>query len=90
MDLSARYQIQLHRQLETWLKVTVTNLFDDDTLIRYDTTGSAESGIVACPGCVVDAANNLTWRSGGTFGEARGVQDYQTPRSYLFTVGLVF
>ena len=94
LDLSARWQFPLSSgRLDGWLKMTVMNVLDNDSVIAYQTTGTA----------VADAAGNLTWEPAGNcgpgdapstectaFGRIRGPQDYQPPRSFLFTLGLQF
>ena len=65
-------------------------MFNNDVLFQYDTRGNDVPGIVSCPGCFPDVANNLTWQPHANFGSVRGPEDYQAPRSYQFTLGLSF
>ena len=93
LDVSVRWQLKIVKRLDGWLKATVVNVFDNDTLIAYDTSGFA----------VDDGGGNLSWEPTGNcgpgdapslscsgFGRIRSQSDYQPPRSYLFTVGLSF
>ena len=93
IDLSARWQVQIYKRLDVWLKATVVNIFDNDALITYDTSGFA----------VDDGEGNLSWEPVGNcgpgdspstqctgFGAIRSQGYYQTPRAYLFTLGLAF
>ena len=91
LDLSGRYQFPIGGKLNGWVKATVSNVFDNDALIAFNTSGSATTTPPAiCPGCVTDTINGLTWVPGPDFGMARSVFDYQRPRGYLFTLGLAF
>jgi hypothetical protein len=93
LDVSARWQFTIFKRLDGWLKATVVNVFDNDDLIAYDTTGFAED----------NSAGILSWAPTGNcgpgdspsvdctgFGRIRNQGDYQQPRSYLFTLGLAF
>jgi hypothetical protein len=93
LDLSARWQFPIFKRLQGWIKATVLNALDNDALVAYDTTGMA----------VDDGSGNLVWEPVGNcapgdspsvdctgFGAIRSQDDYQRPRSYLFTVGLLF
>jgi hypothetical protein len=93
LDLSARWQFTIFKQLNAWLKATVVNVFDNDGLIAYDTTGFASD----------DGMGNLSWEPSGNcgpgdspsvdctgFGRIRSQEDYQQPRGYWFTLGLSF
>jgi hypothetical protein len=79
LDLSARWQFPIFKRLNGWVKATIFNVFDNDALISYSTTGFAD-----------DTTGNPVWVPSESFGAARGPSDYQVPRSYLFTLGLAF
>ena len=94
LDLSARWQFPVWRKgLDSWLKVTVINALDNDTVVTYETTGTA----------IADGSGGLDWEPVGNcgpgdspstdctaFGRIRGPGDYQAARSYLFTLGFQF
>ena len=80
VDVSARYQFSIFKALQGWVKATVTNVFDNSALVQFDTSGIGDYNDPANP----------QWTPSPTFGEVRGPEDYQTPRLYQFTVGLVF
>jgi len=92
VDFSARWQFRIVKRLDAWLKATVLNLFNNDALVRYDTSGASQQ---------VDGS--LVWEPLGNcgpgdppstecsaFGAIRSQDDYQAPRGYLFTLGLAF
>jgi hypothetical protein len=80
LDFSARYQIPLYKDLAGWVKLDVTNLLDNDELVTFDTSGTAEER----------ENGQLVFVPSSTFGEAQGAANYQAPRAYLLTVGLQF
>ena len=49
-------------------------------MISYDSSGSA----------VDDGNGNLSWEPDPWFGSIYSQNNYQTPRSYVFTLGLAF
>jgi len=92
-DLSTRWQFPIFTRLNGWLKATVLNVFNNDALIAYDTSGFASD----------DGMGNLSWEPVGNcdpgdspsvdctgFGRIRSQDDYQSPRAYVFTLGLAF
>ena len=79
LGLSARYQFPIFKRMEGWVRASVENVFNNDTLIRFDTNGVATT----------DSSGNLAWEPGPFFGDTVPV-DYQPPRSYLFTLGIAF
>jgi hypothetical protein len=80
VDLSARYQFPVYRQLNGWVKLDVTNITDNDSLKAHDVGASAQT----------NAAGQLVWVPSSSFGRVRNQLDYQTPRTYLVTLGLNF
>jgi len=79
IDLSARWNIQLWKNLNFWLKVDALNFTNESTLTTFQTTGS------------VDNTGTIPqWQPASSFGRVRNDLDYQVPRTWLFTVGLQF
>jgi outer membrane receptor protein involved in Fe transport len=92
LDLSARYDFKLFRELDAFVRAMAYNATNEDTLFRHQVTGRA-----------VNNGGQLTWAPNGTcnlasepsrtcssFGRIRNELDYQQPRTYQFTVGLTF
>jgi hypothetical protein len=74
VDISANYALPVHSSLSPWIKFDVFNLFDNDTLIAFDTTVRPD------PASQTDALGLRTGHiQGANFGEARSANDY--PRS---------
>ncbi|HEX2642987.1 MAG TPA: TonB-dependent receptor [Thermoanaerobaculia bacterium] len=93
LDVSARYEVPIYSRLNLFLKAAVTNVLDNDAVVKFATTGRAVTG----------ADGQLTWVPVGNcglgsepstsctgFGRIRNQNDYQSPRRYLLTVGLDF
>jgi hypothetical protein len=93
LDLSARYEVPIFSRLNLFLKAAVTNVLNNDAVVSFATTGRAVTG----------ADGQLTWVPVGNcgpgdepstsctgFGRIRSQNDYQSPRRFLFTVGLDF
>jgi len=58
VDLSARWQLQIYKRLDVWLKATVVNVFNNDVLLSNDTRGEA----------IDDGAGNVSWEPVGICG----------------------
>jgi hypothetical protein len=90
-DLSARYDLPLFREVGAFIKLGVTNLFNNDGVIEFVTAGEA----------VLDANGNpIAWQPTGNcglgddpspnctgFGRVRNEDDYQPPRQFLVSIG---
>lgn len=83
LDVSARWQVPIVKDLNGWVKVNVINVLNNDTATSIDTFGLI--GIDPDTGYP-----DGTWQNGATFGQATRPTDFQTPRSYLLTIGLEF
>lgn len=106
LDTALRYSVPVIWRVAPFVKLDVRNILGNDTLIQYQTTGTA---------AVVD--NQLTWFPSGNadpraanynascnpdsgqfapstactgFGRVRNELDYQVPRTFLLTLGLQF
>jgi hypothetical protein len=79
LDLSARWQIQLWKNLNFWLKVDALNFTNEDTLTTFQTTGSVNND-----------GTFPQWEPSSNFGRIRNENDYQVPRTWLFTIGVQF
>lgn len=79
LDLSARYQVQLAKKLDAWIKLAIRNVTNEDTLETFNVSGSAGA----------DPITGLNvFMPGGNFGNADSERDFQRPRQYLVTVGI--
>jgi hypothetical protein len=82
-DVSLNYSLPLYGRVRPWVKFDIFNLFDNDTLIAFDTTVRPD------PSSPVDALGLRTgYLQGTNFGEARSANDY--PRSLNEAGGRAF
>jgi outer membrane receptor for ferrienterochelin and colicin len=93
-DLSTRYDVPLHSSIGPFVKVGVTNVSNNHAVIGFQTSGDA----------VLDANGNpVSWQPSGNcglgdrpskdctgFGRIRNELDYQSPRTFLVSVGFDF
>jgi hypothetical protein len=101
LDLSARYELPIFSDFNVFLKLAVTNVLDNDELIRFQTTGttvlnpdgtrswvpSRTAADAAAGRCGLDSEPS---RNCAAFGRIRNEFDYQTPRQYQVTVAFDF
>ncbi len=97
-DFSARYQVQVWKDLNAWLKLNVVNALDRDTLITFDTGVTvieSSIGVVDLNGDPVMSGGSqlmvdvpVGYSLPSSYGKRTGGGDYQTPRTYLLTWGL--
>jgi outer membrane receptor protein involved in Fe transport len=98
LDMSARYQFPIYQRLNAYVKVDVINILNNDEVINWQTTGTPVT--VPAQGTGLP---NIMWAPAGncglddppstacsSFGRITGQGNYQTPRSYLLTLGLQF
>jgi len=90
--------------LELYLNPRVTNVFDNQAVIKPDTTAYTRYNKKylnwfdpftqtprECPqNTACNAADGYNWQKGPNFGKAVLPADYQTPRSFLLNLGLRF
>ena len=62
------------------VKINALNVLDNDELISFGTAGSAGT----------NAAGVLVWNPASSFGRISSQANYQTPRTYLLTLGIEF
>ena len=92
LDFSARWDIGYWKSFGVWLKTTVINITNEDSLLEFNTNASA-----------VNNNGVLTWVPNGNcglgdtpstsctgFGRIASEEQYQRPREFFFTVGLSF
>jgi hypothetical protein len=79
LDLSARYQFPIWKELSGWVKIDALNVTNQDTLTSFQTTGE-----------VVDDGTFTIWTPSPEFGTIQSEDNYQTPREWLLTVGIQF
>jgi len=103
-DLALNYSFLWNafgRQIEVFVQPEVLNLFDEDNLVDFDTrirTEDQANTSTACNGGPCQAFNpfaeapveGVHWAKRSTFGEPLNEGDYQTPRTFRFSVGFRF
>ena len=78
VDLGVTYQVPVWKSLEPWVKVEVLNALNNDTLIAWDTT------ITADPASALDANGLPTgYLKGARFGQGTSTAHYPRPRPGL-------
>ena len=83
-DASVQYSYPIAR-VTPWIKFDVRNVFNDHTLVAYNTSITADS---TSPKDSVGYATGFT--KNATFGRPRGTTDYVLPRQYLVYAGVRF
>jgi hypothetical protein len=84
-DLSLQYGFPVFGRVTPWIKVDVTNLFNADTLLTWNTS------VIADPNSPKDSfgyATGFTKRS--TFGRPTSTSSYVLPRQYVVYAGVRF
>jgi hypothetical protein len=93
-DLTLTYSLPVFKSIEPWIKFDVTNVLNDDTVIKHNTGILANTGVrpVECGGtCPVDNLGlPTTFRPGATFGQATAATDHTTPREFFLGAGIRF
>ena len=78
VDLAATYQVPVWRSVRPWLKLEVLNVLDNNKLITWDTT------ITADPASTLDANGLPTgYLKGARFGQGTSTANYPRPRPGL-------
>jgi hypothetical protein len=102
-DLAMTFSFRFKR-LELYVSPRVTNLFDEQAVIRPDATvytrynkkylnwfDPFSQEPKECPqGTTCNQADGYNWQKGPNFGKAVQPDNYQTPRTYLINIGLRF
>jgi len=84
-DIALNYEIPLYKNLRPWLKLEVRNMFNDQSLVGFNTTIDAD------PDSALDADGLPTgFIRGSRFGEGTSRNHYPLQRTYLFSVGFRF
>jgi hypothetical protein len=92
-DLAINYKVRLVRGLELFLQPEVLNLFNEQNLVAYDeevVTNSDDDTLLAFNPFTEEPVEGVHYRRGPNFGKAADEDDYQTPRTFRFSVGLRF
>lgn len=80
LDGTVRYDINFWRDVGMMFKFDIRNITDNDALISYQTGGSA-----------VDPGSGVPqWQPNASFGLASSERNYQTPRTYVFSMGVQY
>jgi hypothetical protein len=84
-DLALTYSVPIWRQFMPYLKVTVTNVTNEDTAIKFNTSVSADRN-------GPKDANGLptSFVKGPNFGKATASSNYQIPREFFVSAGFRF
>lgn len=80
LDLTTRYDVAFRKDFGGYVKFSITNLTNNDDATAFNTSGSV----------VANAAGQLEFQPGGSFGLPRSNADYQLPRQYWVSVGITF
>ena len=81
LDLSGRYEIKLFKDLNAYVKLTVTNVTGEHALTAFSTSGASVT---------VNGIRMWTPANPATYRTARNAADYQTARSLWLSAGLTF
>jgi hypothetical protein len=84
-DLSLQYSLPIAGKVTPWVKADMTNLFNDDTQLTWNTAITADA---TSPKDALGYATSFTKRS--TFGRPASANSYVQPRQYLLYVGVRF
>lgn len=98
LDFATRYSLPVFAGVAPFIKLSVENILDNDTLLSYQTTGTRVA--VNNPN---GSFSHWTWAPTGNcgpedepsrsctgFGRIAGQTNYQTPREFLLWVGVQF
>ncbi len=104
-DLALNYKMKLFSGVELFIQPEIVNIFnqqgvegfDEEVLTAVDCPGTSSQN-AACPAGGLKAFNPFTetpvegvnYMKGPNFGKPESESDYQTPRTYRFSVGLRF
>jgi hypothetical protein len=92
-DLAINYKVRLVRGVELFVQPEVLNLFNEQNLVAYDEevlTNSDDDELLPFNPFTEEPVENVHYRLGPNFGKAAEEDDYQTPRTFRFSVGLRF
>jgi len=78
LDLSLRHQFRIVKDLNAWIKLDATNVLNRDHEVSFNTSGSAILG---------SAGEPVAFQPGPNFGKVTSPANYQTPRTFLLTIG---
>ena len=78
LDTTVRYDIAFYKDLTAYIKLDIENITNEDSLLTHRTGGTAVTG----------SGGVLEWQPLPNFGTASSERNYQTPRSYLVSVGM--
>ena len=84
-DLSAQYSLPIAGRFTPWVKADVYNIFNDDTLLTYNTSVTADPN---SPKDSLGYATGFVKRA--QFGRPTSATSYVQPRTYLLYVGVRF
>jgi len=94
LDLSTRYELPVWKDLNIFLKLAVTNLTDEDAVVRHSTSVAprldANGNVIGFRTVGNCGLNDDPSESCTGFGRIRNELDYQSPREFLFTVAVDF
>lgn len=86
-DVALTYRIPVWKTLEPWVKFSVFNVLNDDTLATFNTGITANTAA----GAPRDADGlPLEFTRGPNFGRATSAGNYVTPREYFVSAGIRF
>jgi hypothetical protein len=84
-DLSLIYDVPVYKKLRPWFKAEVRNVFNDQSLLAFNTTVNAD------PASPLDADGLPTgYVKGSRFGQGTSKNHYPVQRTFQFSVGFRF
>lgn len=95
-DLALNYSFQwgmLGKDVEIFLQPEVLNVFDEHGLLNVNTTvldATNTAGLQPFNPFTTEPVEGVHWRKGTNFGKGVNENDFQTPRTYRFSVGIRF
>jgi outer membrane receptor protein involved in Fe transport len=86
-DLALNYSVPVWKSLSPWIKLTVTNLLNENKLVTFN-TGIRAANAATDPKDASGLPVNFT--KGANFGKGTGNANYAVPREYVLALGLRF
>jgi hypothetical protein len=93
MALNYSFFLEALDGIEIFLQPEVFNLFNEDGFVNVNTTVQTRSNTTALQAFnpfTTEPVEGVHWRKSATFGRPNNEFDYQTPRTFRFSVGVRF
>ena len=92
-DFSLNYKLPLWRGIELFVQPEVLNIFNEQAVTSFDEeiiTNVDDSTLATFNPFTEQPIEGVHYKRGPNFGEPNSEGDYQTPRTFRFSVGLRF